>query len=99
MTGEALRLIRVFHDEKLTKLAKAIEVSPGYLSDIEKGKKEPTMTIINKYSQHFEMPASSILFFKEDLEKKSVQRSLKNNIRLKLMTFLKHVEKQPTHAG
>jgi transcriptional regulator with XRE-family HTH domain len=44
--NEALRLIRVFHDKKITDVADAIDVSSGYISDIEKGNKTPSVDVI-----------------------------------------------------
>ena len=36
MIGEALRLIRVFHDVKLNELAEQLDVSKGYISENKK---------------------------------------------------------------
>ena len=65
MLGEALRLIRVFHDKKLVDLAKELDISPGYLSEIERGKsnKKPSLELINRYAQVFNTKPSVILFF------------------------------------
>jgi transcriptional regulator with XRE-family HTH domain len=67
MLSDALRLIRVFHDIKQIELADRLGVSKSYISEIESGKKVPTIDIINKYSNEFSIPASSILFFSEQL--------------------------------
>ena len=50
MIGEALRLIRVFHDVKLNELAEQLDVSKGYISEIESQKKKPSLDLIEKYS-------------------------------------------------
>ncbi|RTL89274.1 MAG: XRE family transcriptional regulator [Hyphomicrobiales bacterium] len=68
MLSEALRLIRVFHDLKQNELADRLGVSKSYISEVESGKKQPTIEIINKYASEFSIPASSILFFSEQLE-------------------------------
>jgi len=70
MISEALRLIRVFHDLKQAELAEKMGVSKSYISEIEAGKKVPTMQLIEKYSDEFKMPISSIIFFAERLEDK-----------------------------
>jgi len=67
MLSDALRLIRVFHDVKQTELAHRIGVSKSYLSELENGKKSPSLEIIEKYSKEFGIPSSSILFFSEQL--------------------------------
>lgn len=67
MIGEALRLIRVFHDIKQSALAKRIEISQSHLSDIERGRKRPSNDIIDRYADEFHLPVSSIWFFDEQL--------------------------------
>lgn len=68
MIGEALRLIRVFHDLKQVDAACSLGVSKSYLSEIESGKKEPSLDLLKKYSDSFSIPLSSILFFSESIE-------------------------------
>jgi transcriptional regulator with XRE-family HTH domain len=63
--NEALRLIRVYHNEKQKTLAQALDISPSHLSEIESGKKQVTVEILAKYSSHFRVPASSLLYFAE----------------------------------
>ena len=46
MLSEALRLIRVFHDVKQNELAERFGVSKSYLSEIESGKKLPSIDFI-----------------------------------------------------
>src|SRR3546814_19146541 len=77
MLGEALRLIRVYHDLKQKQAAERLEVSTSYLSEIERGLKTPTLDIIQRYATVFDMPVSSIMFFSENLDQKSTldQRS------------------------
>jgi transcriptional regulator with XRE-family HTH domain len=68
MLGEALRLIRVFHDLKQTQAAERLKISKSYLSEIESGSKEPTLQLISRYADVFDLPASSILFFAESIK-------------------------------
>ena len=53
MLSEALRLIRVFHDMKQTELADRLSISNSYLSEIEGGKKQPKIELIQRYSSEF----------------------------------------------
>lgn len=89
MLGEGLRLIRVFHDCKTSELAKSLDISAGYISEIESGKKTPSIDILNKYATHFDIPLSAILFFSEELDK---NKTLKSSIRSKLIKFLQIIE-------
>ena len=68
MLGEALRLIRVYHDLKQKQVAELLDVSTSYLSEIEKGRKTPTLDIVQRYSDKFGIPVSSIMFFAESVE-------------------------------
>lgn len=92
MINEALRLIRVFHDLKQTQAAEKLGVSQSYLSEIERGTKLPTLEVIQKYSAAFDIPASSILFFSENLDgsiKGKATKLVAGKI-LALMQFLEH---------
>lgn len=68
MLGEALRLIRVYHDLKQKQVAKRLEISTSYLSEIEKGRKMPSLELLQRYSDVFNLPLSSIMFFAESVE-------------------------------
>ena len=66
MYGEALRLIRTFHDVSQSDLASDLGISRSYLSEIESGKKNPSLDLLQKYSTHFNMPLSSLILFSEN---------------------------------
>lgn len=68
MQHEALRLVRVFHDLNQTTLAERMQISKSYLSEIESGKKQATLELLQKYADTFGMPLSSLLFFAEHVE-------------------------------
>jgi transcriptional regulator with XRE-family HTH domain len=92
MLGEALRLLRVFHDMKGNELAEKLGISQSYLSEIESGKKEPTLEIIRRYAKEFDTTSSSILFFSEGLPKGKVAGRTKRYLRGKIVEFLQRVE-------
>ena len=68
MIGEALRLLRIFNGYKSVELAKKLEISQSYVSEIENNKKQPTMEILDKYANIFDMKKSTLLLFAESLE-------------------------------
>lgn len=96
MLSEALRLIRIFHDVKQNELAKRLGISKSYLSEIEKGKKSPSMEIIQQYAYEFHMPVSSILFFSEQLDSPQLDSPepdhLQELIAGKVISFLQFIE-------
>lgn len=94
MLNECLRLFRVFHDKKIVELAKELKISPSYLSEIETGKKQPPIELINKYAQVFKTTPSAILFFSEELDKEKKRGKLKISIRNKMIKFMQVIENE-----
>ena len=94
MINEALRLMRVFHDFKAIEMAEKLGISAGYLSEIESGKKKPTIDILTKYSEILETPISNILFFSEVDDKNGNESSIKKSIRKKIINFLHSIENE-----
>jgi transcriptional regulator with XRE-family HTH domain len=93
MISEALRLIRVFHDIKQNDLADRLGISKSYLSEIERGHKVPTIDTIEKYSKEFGIPASSIMFFSENINSEERHRgTAKAAISGKIIQFLQFIE-------
>lgn len=90
MINEALRLFRVFHDMKLYEMAERLEISSSYLSEIEKGKKEPSLKLLEKYSKIFNIPVSTILSFSEELNRN--QKGTKAKIAKNIIKFLENIE-------
>lgn len=94
MISEALRLIRVFHGLKQGDLAEKLGISSSYLSEIEHGKKSPSLDLINQYAKIFHMPASSILFFSEKIEDAQSGEKFRVSIASKAISLLKMIEQQ-----
>lgn len=89
--NEALRLLRIFYGYKAIELAKKIEISQSYLSEIENGKKEPSLEILKKYSETFKIKVSTLLLFSEELEKD--EKNIKKDIGKKMIKLLQFLEK------
>lgn len=92
MINEALRLIRVFHDLKQNELADKLGISKSHLSEIEKGVKTPSLDLIERYSQEFGMPISSIMFFAEELPNAKLGERARVKIAGKVLDILRFVE-------
>jgi len=101
MLHDALRLIRVYHDMKQAELAEKLGISKSYMSEIEKGTKSPTVELINKYAEVFGIPASSILFFSENMEKPQATgaaRQARQFVAVKIIKLLQFLEERGGHA-
>lgn len=92
MLSEALRLIRVFHDMKQAEAAKALGVSASYLSEVEKGKKKPTLELIEKYAATFRIPASSIMYFSENMGRAPAIESARTAVAAKIIKLMQFLE-------
>ncbi len=66
--SEALRLLRSYHDLSQIQLASDLDISRSYLSEIESGKKQPSLELLKSYSSRFGLPLSAIMLFSESVE-------------------------------
>ena len=87
MISDALRLIRVFHDLRQKELAEKLGIAPSHLSEIEHGKKQPTLQLLEAYAVEFKMPVSSILFFSEQMSGGRAER-IRTQVSKKVVTLL-----------
>lgn len=98
MLNEALRLMRVFHDLSQKELAEKLGISKSYLSEIESGKKTPTLELLNRYSHLFDIPVSSIMFFGESLNKDGKTEKLKTFVSSKVLAILNFIAERSGYS-
>jgi transcriptional regulator with XRE-family HTH domain len=67
MIGEAIKLIRTIKGKKAVDLAKELDVSASYLSLVERGKKRPSIDLIENFARIMDIRPSQVLFFAEEL--------------------------------
>lgn len=89
--SEALRLMRVFNDKKLVELAGELEISPSHLSEIEHGKKKPSLDLLERYSSLFKIKLSTIMLFSEQMDT-SIKSKVKKQVADKMVMFLRLIE-------
>jgi transcriptional regulator with XRE-family HTH domain len=100
MLHDALRLIRTFHDLKQAEAAGLLGISKSYLSEIESGAKVPTLQIVTRYSEVFEIPMSSILFFAESIEGRGVKRDRAHHfVATKIIALLNFLEAKSVNGA
>lgn len=88
MLNEALRLIRVYHDLTQTQLSYELSISNSFLSEIEAGKKVPSLDLLGKYGQRFDLPVSSLMFFSESLESPKPTDKIRLSVARKAIALL-----------
>ena len=91
MINDALKLVRVYHNLKQKELADALKLSPSYLNEIESGKKQVTMDVLEKYSIFFKIPSSSLLYFAERKDRHG-EKAVVNPIAAKAIKMLDWVD-------
>lgn len=99
MLSEALRLIRVFHDMKQADAAKVLGVSASYLSEVETGKKRPTLELIERYAETYKIPASSIMYFSENMGQPRVVESARTAVAGKIIKLMQFLEAKGERAN
>ncbi|BAY68585.1 transcriptional regulator [Trichormus variabilis NIES-23] len=90
--------MRVFHDLSQKEMAERLGISKSYLSEIESGKKIPTLDLLNRYSGLFDIPVSSIMFFSENLDKDVKTEKLRNFVSSKIIAILNFIAERSGNA-
>lgn len=70
MFGQALKLLRRYQGINQATLAKKLDVSRSYISELESGNRTPSLDLLSRYADIFNIPISSLVFFAEALEDK-----------------------------
>ena len=86
MINRALKLTRQFHRLSQGEAAARLEISKSFLSEIEAGKKAPTLDLLNRYAAAFGIPASTLLLFSENSD--DPERAIKQKPARKVIQFL-----------
>ena len=64
--GRVLRSLRQFAKLNQQQTAHELGISKSYLSEIESGKKDPSLDLLREFSNFFDVPLSLIMFLSED---------------------------------
>ena len=84
--GEALRLIRSINGLTQKELADELGLSGSYVSELERNNRDPSFSVLESYSEYFEIPVSSLMLFAENVEgKKGRANKIVSSGLLKLM--------------
>lgn len=89
--GETLKLLRIFYGYKSVEMAKKLNISQSFLSEIENEKKKPTLELLNKYSKVLKIKVSTIILLSESMNGEK-ENDLKHNIAgigMKVLKILK----------
>ncbi len=70
MFGHALKLLRRYQGLNQSDLARKLGVSRSYISELESGNRTPSLDLLSRYADIFNIPVSSLVFFAEALQDK-----------------------------
>lgn len=91
--SETLKLLRIFFGYKSVEMAKKLNISQSFLSEIENGKKNATLDLLNQYSNVLNIKVSTIVLLAESLnDEQSSKKDIKHNIAgigMKVLKILK----------
>lgn len=94
MINSALKVVRQYHNLNQTQLAAKLDISTSYLSELEAGKKEPTLDLLNRYSAVFNVPVSSLVVFSESLDGAHSKSKLRSFLSKKMLKILEWIADQ-----
>ena len=94
MIKKALKTLRQYHNLNQTQLAEKLSVSTSYLSEIESGKKEPSLDLLHKYSDCFNIPLSSLLVFSETLDGSQNISKVRTFVSKKMLKIIEWISEQ-----
>lgn len=75
MFDRALKMVRQYHRLTQSDLADRIGLSKSYLNEIERGHKEPSLDVLRKYAEFFDVSLSSLMLFAERADSSRVERA------------------------
>ena len=74
MINEALRLLRLYCRYSQAEMADRLSVAQSMVSEVERGRKNVTMDLLEAYSQAVDIRMSQLLFFAEEIEGEPIAR-------------------------
>lgn len=99
MISKAIKVIRQYHNLNQNQLAEKLSISSSYLSELESGKKEPSLEILQRYSAVFNVPLSSLVVFSETLEGRHTMSKARSFISKKMLKILEWIADNEEHKS
>lgn len=100
MYYRALKLIRQYHRLSQVELAKELDLSKSFISELEKkdGKK-PSVDVLERYAAFFKIPLSSLLLFAESTSDKKARERVRTYAGDKILRMLEWLEETTRSDG
>jgi len=91
LLGKALKLLRTFSEISQAEMARKLGVNRSWISEIESGRKEPTLNLLQSYAEVLDLPLSSILFFSEHMESGAASEKARVFVSKKVLAILDYI--------
>lgn len=99
MINNALRLLRLYCGFSQTEMAARLSVAQSLVSDIERGRKNVTMDILEAYSSAVGVRMSQLLFFAEEIDGQPITGRGRLIVAEKVLAALEHLKPRRDEAA
>jgi len=99
MINKALRLLRLYCGLSQAEIAKRLSVSQSLVSDVEAGRKNVSMDLLEAYSNAVGVRMSQLLFFAEEIEGQPIAGRGKLIIADKVLRLLEKLKPSDREAA
>jgi Predicted transcriptional regulator len=86
--GEVLKKIRTIYGYTAKEMSSRLGISPSYLSEIENNKKRPSLDLLEKYSEIFEIKVSAIIAMSENYNDDTKNKKSINKVMVNFMNYM-----------
>ncbi len=98
--GSTLKLLRTASNLKQSSLAKDLDITANYLSLIENGRKEPSLTFLKRFAKEMDTPLGYLIWLALDENRSQEEIVLKRKMNELLMNIIRAKgEKSETDQG
>ena len=99
LINEALRLVRLYWGLSQIELAEKLSLSQSMISDIERGAKDVSVDVLDRYSENLGIRMSQLLFFAEELNGQPTQKRGKLIIAKRVLELLQNLAPSEMNDG
>lgn len=91
MIGDILKRTRTIYGYKASEMSELLQISKSYLSEIENNKKQPSLELLKRYSEIYDMKLSSLILLSENYDDASKHNRGDKFIRSMMIKFIERM--------
>lgn len=93
MINDVLKKLRTIYGYKAIEMSQLLDISPSYLSEIENGKKQPSLELLRKYSDILGLKLSSLILMMESYDEAIKKGKSVASIRMMMIHLIDSMSK------